>query len=491
MSLKAVKEDLFRRLALAAAAAGGRLYVAGGLVRDAFFEEIGGGRPLSEEARLLADRDAVCLGLDLEGVRGALSAFGPGAAVGHRTLAASREKEPFLVPLNVGGVRATVTAGRRALGGRVVFDPGAGLEEDSLSRDFTINSLHYDPLAEKFVVPPGAGDDFRARRLEIRSPGALRDDPLRILRAMVLLSRLGLAPGPGLLAAAGRDWPGLGLLPAGRLWPEWRRWALSARPRLGLEYLKSSGALAFWPELSALVGSPQRWKFHPEGDAWNHTALVVQSMGELGLTEARGRVFLTMAALLHDVGKPKATETLPDGSVSTRGHGPAGLPLAAKFLREAGAPGIVAKKVLRLVGRHMDLTFRPPEKMSLTVLARRLHPLCDLSHFWALARADWNGRRPNLESYPWSLDEFLEPVGGRVGPGEIPLEAPELMARLGLPGGPAVGGLMRAVAEAFDLGRVSTREEALELAASLLAETGPDGPRPASRRPPDGRAGAA
>jgi putative nucleotidyltransferase with HDIG domain len=245
---------------------------------------------------------------------------------------------------------------------------------------------------------------------------------------------------------------------------------MSTWPRLGLDYLREGGALAFWPGLLALVGSPQRFKFHPEGDVWNHTLLVVEAMSKLNIPASMGRVFLTIAALLHDIGKPQVTYTHQDGSVVTKGHGPAGLPLARKFLSSIMAPSSVSKPVLRIIERHMDMSFREPMAMSLKILARRLAPFCDLRHFWAIAKADWDGRSPWPFGYPWALEEFLAPVGGEAGPGPIPLEARELMAELGLSGGPTVGRLMGVVTSAFDRGKISTKKDALELAASALAD---------------------
>jgi tRNA nucleotidyltransferase (CCA-adding enzyme) len=360
---------------------------------------------------------------------------------------------------------------RRLEGGRLVRDERATPAEDALSRDFTVNAIFFDPAetsGDGFIDPLGGIEDLRARRLELCSEASLSADPLRILRAMGLVSRLGFTAGPGLLASAAGRWPRLDLVPPDRLWPEWRKWAASRHPRFGLDFLKETGAIAYWPDLKALIGSPQFHKFHPEGDAWSHTLLVVQAMSRLDLPLSAGRVFLTMAALLHDIGKPKVTVVKDDGGVSTRGHTRAGLPLARRFLASIMAPGQIQKAILRVIDRHMDLSFREPGALNLRILARRLAPYCDLSHFWALAAADWNGRSPLFETYPWSLEEFLEPVDGQRGPGPIPLEARELMAALGLSGGPTVGRLMEIVTRAFDGGRVSNREQALDLAAAAL-----------------------
>ena len=167
--------------------------------------------------------------------------------------------------------------------------------------------------------------------------------------AMVFISRLGFTPGRDLLWGANRCWKLLDLVPLERVWPEWRKWAASRHPRFGLDFLKDSGALSFFPDLKAMVGSPQLYKFHPEGDAWSHTLLVVDAMSRLDLTLEAGRVFLTMACLLHDIGKPLVTKVVEGGRVSTMGHTKAGMPLARRFLSAIMAPVHVQKAALKII----------------------------------------------------------------------------------------------------------------------------------------------
>ncbi|MDR2367534.1 MAG: HD domain-containing protein [Deltaproteobacteria bacterium] len=472
MTLQAINDFRFKKMAGCLERRGGRLYVVGGLARDTMIGQKLGQAPPCQHTGL-GDKDLVCFGLPIRTLREAASELGSAWIIDHRVMANRKIKEPALVKLRMGEAEFSLTISRKPCMGTSFYEPGATLAEDARCRDFTVNAVYYDPLLESFMDPMDSGGDFLARRLELCSPGGLVEDPVRILRAMAFVSRLGFTPGPKLLAATKTDWPLLRFVPADRLWPEWRKWALSAWPRLGLDYLREGGALAFWPDLGALIGSPQLFKFHPEGDAWNHTLLVVEAMGAQNIPVSMGRVFLTIAALLHDIGKPKVTMISPEGRVMTKGHGPAGLPLAKRFLASIKAPCSVSKPVLRLVERHMDLSFREPTALNLKVLARRLAPFCDLGHFWSMAKADWEGRSPCPDGFPWTIEEFLEPVGGEKGPGVIPLEARQLMAGLGLSGGPTVGRLMNVVTDAFDSGKIATSQDALELAASVLADESP------------------
>jgi tRNA nucleotidyltransferase/poly(A) polymerase len=445
---------------------GGRLLVVGGSVRD---DRLAALFPGSSAERQIGDLDLAAFGLEFSKILSLASEFGPASPVGHRLRTDRVSKTPALIQTR-SPLACSISPSRRLVRGEMEPDPAASVAEDALARDFTCDALYWDPLTDEFEDPLGGLNDLKARRLELCSPEGLSIDPVRSLRAMRFISRLDLVPGPGLLKAAENAWPSLELVPPSRLWPEWRGWACASRPRSGLDFLKASSALRFWPELAALVGSPQFRKYHPEGDAWNHTVLTVEAIGRLrSFFNRDDAVFLTLAALLHDVGKPSVTVMTPEGRPITKGHAAAGPPPALRFLSSISAPQAVKRSVVRIIERHMDLSFTTPDRPKLRVLARRLAPHCDLGHFWALASADWNGRKPWLEPYPWTLEDFLEPVDGRRGPAEAPVDAGRLMSEFGLAGGPIVGKLVRLVNEAFDRGDVSTAAEAIELAAAALA----------------------
>ncbi|MDR2142704.1 MAG: hypothetical protein LBR11_13160 [Deltaproteobacteria bacterium] len=445
--------ETLRRLAAAIKTRGGRLTLTGGQPRDAWLREPGS---LGQGLGWLkpGDLDLVAFGLEWPAILEVARAFGRAGIILSRQ---TGQKSPALVRFRQGPVVLEISQ-PKALG-RSGGQPGAGFAEDALTRDFTINALHYDLLTGELLDPLGGLADLQARRLRLCEAGALRRDPLRILRAMVSLAKLGLSPASSLLAATRRDWPALTLVSRDRLWPEWAKWAKTAWPRLGLEFLRESQAVKFWPELAALVGAPQNPSFHPEGDAWNHTALVVQAMAELPGLPAWRRASGLLASLLHDVGKPRVVR-VEDGKVLTSGHAPAGVAVAKSFLRAQGAPHKTVGRVLKLVRWHMELTFQSLSSQGLRQLARHLAPESDLEDFWALSAADWNGRRPRFELFPYSLEEFLEPVGGLATPPQPLLLGGELIGLSYLRPGPGVGRWLRRLALAQDSGAARTREEA-------------------------------
>ena len=448
---------VFRPLAETAAKAGGRLLAVGGQVRD---------QARAETGEVAPDWDLVLFGLELPAIETLAMDWGRAKTVGRRT-GRTRVKEDGLIQIHWEGKLLEISPARRLTADGTELWAGAELIEDAEARDFTINAIYYDPLTEVFEDPLGGRRDLAAKKLRLCHPRSLEQDPLRILRAMGLVSRLGLEADGEALAEARRRQELLADIPSDRFWPEWRKWAASAEPHRGLRFLADSGLLNFWPLLAALPGTPQSPRFHPEGDAWEHTVLVVQALSATELPPEADRPTLTLAALLHDVGKPGVT-TLHEGGWISRGHAQAGGPLARGFLEGIRAPERLIRAVVKLVERHMDLAFQPVTPRALRRLARRLGPETNLAECWALVAADWNGRGPTMEPFPLTLKQFLQPLGGRPAPVPLVWGRDLLSAFPGLTAGMELGRLLSLVEEAADEGQVTTREEALAYVATLL-----------------------
>jgi tRNA nucleotidyltransferase (CCA-adding enzyme) len=311
------------------------------------------------------------------------------------------------------------------------------------------------------VIDPLAGaKDLKAKKLAPCATNSIVLDPLRILRAMALIARRAYAATETLLAQVAKNWPRLKSVPRDRFWPEWARWSKARWPHFGLYFLRDSQALNFFPDLKALIGSPQNPRFHPEGDVFCHTVLVVQALSELDLPDPKRRGLLTLAALLHDIGKPLVVRIDERGLALTKGHAPAGEPVAKAFLRAQRAPRKVAAVVAKLVRWHMELSFKPLTAEGLWRVARKLAPESDLADFWAISAADWNGRRPRFEAFPYSLNEFLAPVGGDKDAPKPLLAGHELIKYCRVAPGPQVGLILKSLAAAHDKGEIRTPEEA-------------------------------
>lgn len=288
-------------------------------------------------------------------------------------------------------------------------DPTLSDAEAAARRDFTINALAWDPLASRLIDPHGGESDLRARRLRHTSP-AFVEDPLRVLRAMQLAGRFDLTLAPETATLCRSIAPTYAELPVERVWHEWAKWAEKSaaprgRPSAGLRALAESGWLRHFPEIAALDGCPQDPEWHPEGDAFTHTAHCCDALARLPEWEnadARHRRLLMLAVLLHDVGKPAVTRREEKhGRLRwvSPGHEAAGVAPATAFLRRVGAPQDHAPFITPLVANHMVHHHGGPDgptPAALRRLARRLHP-ATVAELALVMRAD-SGGRPPLES---------------------------------------------------------------------------------------------
>lgn len=287
-------------------------------------------------------------------------------------------------------------------------DPTLSDAEAAARRDFTLNSIAWDPFAARLIDPHGGEADLRARRLRHTSP-AFVEDPLRVLRGMQLAARFDLSLDHATAALCRSIAPAFAELPVERVWHEWAKWAEKSgpshgRPSAGLHALAATGWLAHFPELAALAGCPQDPEWHPEGDVFTHTAHCCDALARDPFwldAGPRERRLLMFAILLHDVGKPACTRqeekgTPPRQRWTSPGHEAAGVAPAEAFLRRIGAPYDHAASIAPLVANHMVHHSGGPEGLGATALrrlARRLHPatIADLA---AILRADSNGRPP-------------------------------------------------------------------------------------------------
>jgi tRNA nucleotidyltransferase (CCA-adding enzyme) len=441
------------------------MLVVGGAVRDRFLEK--------DNPRAAADLDLVVFGLSFERVLELLGRMGRPMVLKRGVFLDEPRFEPLIHFRSRGRILdVTLPAGEPR-----PFSPER-LKEDARRRDFTLNALYMDPLSGEILDPLGGLEDVLNRRLVPASEDLFERDPLRLLRAFSLISRRSLTAHPDLLRLSRKHRDLLKLVSKDRFWPEWRSWAASGDPHLGLGFLDESGLLSLFPELMSLKEHQQGWHFHPEGSVWNHTLLVVREISRLRLPERSGHSFdrgiLVLAALTHDIGKNAATRVRDpeSGRIHYPGHAPAGVPLARSFLKSVMCPGRVSRPVLKLVRWHMEGAFSRLGTGDLRRLARDLAPEATLAELWALKAADWNGRLYWPESYPHTLEDFLEPVGGSLKRPEDLISGGEMKRLFGLEEGPELGRLKNLVREAHDQEVVSTREEALRLVSVHLRETG-------------------
>lgn len=345
------------------------------------------------------DFDVEVPGLSFEELHRRLSPFGSTDIVGRSFGVIKLRLEGVEYDFSLPRRESKTGAGHR--GFAVEADPELTDAEAAARRDFTVNSIAYDPFDDALIDPHEGQVDLHRRILRHTSP-AFVEDPLRVLRGFQLAGRFSfdLAPETVVLCRSIKD--SFAELPVERIWGEWAKWAeKSEKPSKGLEALKQTGWLDHFPEIAALDGTPQDPEWHPEGDVFTHTkhccdSLVYQPRWRQG--DAFRRRVLMLATLCHDLGKPTTTEqTGEHGKLrwTSRGHDSVGVPIAALFLARIGAPRDVQAHVPPLVGNHHVLysTHNGLSSVAVRRLARRLTP-ATIADLCSVMQADHDGRPP-------------------------------------------------------------------------------------------------
>ena len=317
--------------------AGGRAVVVGGWVRD----RLRGTRS--------KDVDVEVFGLGVERLETVLSQFGDVLAIGRAfgVFRVAGLDVDFSLP------RRDSKRGPGHRGFDVVPDPSLDFAAAARRRDLTVNSIGLDPLTGEVLDPHGGCEDLARRVLRATDPAHFSEDPLRGLRVVQLAARLEMEPDEALVTLCRTL--DLSELSGERMFEEFRKLLLrAARPSLGFSVLEATDQLRFFPELDALRGVEQDPEWHPEGDVWVHTLMVVDMAASLrvGHESRDDDLALMLAALCHDLGKPATTERI-DGRVRSFRHDVAGIGPTRALLGRMRAPSALAGKVAALVEHHL------------------------------------------------------------------------------------------------------------------------------------------
>lgn len=313
---------------------------------------------------------------------------------------------------------------------------GRDLRTDLSRRDFTVNAMAVRLPEGEFVDPFGGVKDLASKRLDtpLEPEVAFSDDPLRMLRAARFAAQLELVPAPRVLRAIERMRERLGIVSAERVGEELSRLLLGHSPARGLEIVVETGlADEFMPELTAL--RLEQDPVHKHKDVLHHTLAVVEKC-EPDLT-------LRLAALLHDVGKPKTRRITSEG-VSFHHHEVVGARIARERLQALRFPSAVVDDVARLVEMH--LRFHGYTGWSDSAVRRYVRdagPLLDRLN--QLTRADCTTQNRLKAKRLEALQDDLEERIARLAEEENleamrpPLDGRQVMEHLGIGPGPDVG----------------------------------------------------
>lgn len=376
---------------------GGDLYLVGGVVRDL---------ELGSQSK---DVDIEVYNLDAASLERILSKYGKvdkvGASFGIIKLTTATEDYDFSLP------RRENREGQGHRGFVVEADPTMTPKEAASRRDFTFNSLSLSLEGKLLDFYEGA-KDLKEKRLRHISD-KFAEDPLRVLRGFQFAARFGLTIDKSTAALCKELKKEYQTLAKERIWGEWEKWATKGtKPSAGLEVLRETGWLEFYPEINILIGIPQEPAHHPEGDVYTHTKFVVDEAAEIADRENlddRERAVLIFAALCHDFGKPSTTEHV-DGKWRSYGHDKAGEAPTREFMARIGAPEWLTSLVVPLVVEHMshinESTIRTVKR-----LAVRLHP-ANINQLARVIEADHSGRPPLPKELPPKAKKLLEIADG-------------------------------------------------------------------------------
>jgi len=330
-------------------------------------------------------------------------------------------------------------------------------QEDVKRRDFTINALLLDPETNEILDFVGGRDDLRAGIIRaIGNPeDRFREDKLRMVRAVRFAARFRYAIEEATFAAIVKLAPEIHQVSAERLRDELTKLLTEGQARRGFELLDETRLLPeLLPEIARMKGVEQPPQFHPEGDVWIHTLLMIEKL------EPNCPPTVAWGVLLHDVGKPPTFKppSGPGDRIRFDEHAEVGTRMAEDICRRLRFSNEDTAQVAALVANHMR--FKDVLQMKPATLKRFVR-LDRFEEHMELHRLDCLSSHRKLDNYEFMRRFLAETPPEQVRPPRL-LTGDDLV-RLGYRPGPAFKAILEAVEEAQLEGTLRTYEDALEL----------------------------
>ena len=325
-------------------------------------------------------------------------------------------------------------------------DPFMDIKEAAGRRDFTINSMLYDPIDEVLIDCFNGLDDLKKGVLRVVDKKSFAEDPLRVMRGIQFIARFDLAVDLKSFSLMQKTVPSLAELPKERIQEEWKKLLLKAmKPSLGLKTMLDLGIIErYYPELFKLTDTEQDHLWHPEGNVWVHTLLCMNAGAQIVHREhlrVREAFVIMLSILCHDLGKPETTIKKGD-RISTPVHESVGEKPTRAFLNQIGTDNETKRKVIPLVKNHLapfsfyEAEFQKGDKITdgaIRRLARRLYP-ATIYELTLVAEADYMGKGTrlhdqdkNFKSGAWLIKRSQELKVDRDKPENI-IEGKDLIA---------------------------------------------------------------
>ncbi len=338
-------------------------------------------------------------------------------------------------------------------------------KEDAVRRDFTVNGLFYDPVARKTFDWVGGARDLKKRTIRAIGDPETRftEDKLRMLRAVRFASVLGFKIEPKTFTAVKKLSKKIHEVSHERVRDELVKIFTGPDPARGLALLDQSGLLKeVLPEIDRMKGVEQPRQYHPEGDVFKHTKLLLTML-------KKADPVLAFGCLLHDVGKPKTFRR--SDRIRFNGHETVGARMAEEILTRLRFPNDFKEKVVACVEGHMR--FKDVKAMRESTLKKFLQRPTFMTEL-EQHRIDCLASHGDLSNWKFLKKKIKVLSTEDIRPEPL-LSGRDVMA-LGFAEGPLIGGILRKVEEAQLERKIATREEALAFVRALDLKSLP--PRP-------------
>ncbi|HEU0050502.1 MAG TPA: HD domain-containing protein [Patescibacteria group bacterium] len=460
-----------------------RALLVGGFVRDALLEI---------ESK---DADLEIYGVEPTELEQLLRTLFPG-----RVIEAGRAFGVLKIPIKEGMdidiaiPRRETKQGNGHKGFLIESDPNLSHLEAARRRDFTINAIACDPLTEEMLDPYLGKADLQRKILRVVDPKTFIEDPLRVYRAIQFAARFTFAIEETSFALMKSmvEKGDLDQLSKERISDEIKKLLLKAeRPSIGFELASELGVIARdYPMLANLQTTPQEPEWHPEGNVWIHTMMVVDAAANIIRRKDRQftdleKLEVIIGALCHDLGKPATTQMgekhgIP--RIRSLGHEEAGIEPAKALLEKWMFGDIVLHAATMAASQHLKpsafsiqlaqgIITRDQYANAVRKLLKKIYPL-SWRVLLAVAEADSRGRDlPEVATRPYEEGELFSQVVHEHQLDQEPVkplvQGRDLLAR-GLKPGPKIGELVKKIEEARDQGIIRTREQALALLDEML-----------------------
>ena len=433
--------------------AGGNLILVGGTVRDLIM----GNSP--------SELDIEARGLTINQIKDLLSPFYKCDEVGKAFGVLKLKGQPIEIALP----RTEIKSGIGHKGFSIKPDPDLPYAKAVRRRDFTINSIGLDPLSGALLDPCGGKKDIANKILRHIGP-AFAEDPLRVLRGAQFIGRFDLTPSIETLEIC-RSMK-MENLPPERVYEEWKKLILKGiNLSAGLNFIKNTNWIHYFPELEDLIGCKQDPEWHPEGDVWVHTLYCMDAFAKERIGDEWEDLVVGLATLCHDLGKPMTTETDRDGRIRSPMHEPRGEEPTRSFLSRLTNQVDLHDEVVPLVRRHLTPRVFYRDNASDGAIRRLANKVKRIDRLVRVAAADIAGRPPRKDDFPegpWLLKRAEDLQVKDSEPKPI-IQGRHLINQ-GLKPGPNFGPILTQCYEAQLDGAFTKQEDGLAFLVRLLKE---------------------